>query len=200
MKFDTFDKSLSIKERELAEKKFQWLTLELGVREDNEHIGSGLGGNNAQLFALMSFHNEIINDASTKIKIDRGLIQWGSHWFLSASRKEIRHELDVALPIQKYTPLETIQNDQRYSLGPNVSRWTVLLYAFEMCRKLADELDRGDESNVQVTALSLYGFPMETVLLSVRRFIQIERLVRHNLDEHPDFGKILNKINRSVDN
>lgn len=200
MKFDTFDKALNPKEKELAEKKFNWLTLELGVREDNQHIGSGLGGNNAQLFALMSFHNELVNDASTKIKIDRGLIQWGSDWFLSAGRKLIRHELDAVLPIQKYTPLETILNDQRFSLGPNVSRWTVLLYAFDLCKKLADELDRGDTSNVQVTALSLYGFPMETVLLSVRRFIQIERLVRFNLDEHPDFGKILSKINREVDN
>ncbi len=199
MNFDTIDKSINPASQVIAKQKLQWLSLELGVREDNQHIGSGLGGNNGQLIALMSFHHELINDPTTTIEPDRGLMRWGSSWFEQSSRKDIRHELDVKIPIAKYTPLDKVINDPKYSLGPNVSSWRVLFFAEGLCQKLARELDNGDESNVQVTAFALIGFPMETILMAVRKHIQIERLVRHNLDEHPDFGKILNKINKTVD-
>jgi hypothetical protein len=39
---------------EKAEGVYERLRLELGVREDNEHVGSGLGGNPSELFFLLS--------------------------------------------------------------------------------------------------------------------------------------------------
>jgi len=39
----------------------------------------------------------------------------------------------------------------------------------------------------------------ENVLVAVRSQIQIDRLVRFNLDEHPDWEQVLNKINKQVD-
>ena len=200
MKFDTIDKSISPASQADAQKKLQWLSLELGVREDNQHVGTGLGGNNGQLVALMSFHHELIKDDTLTMEPERGLMRWGSSWFGQASRKAVRYEVDAKVPIAKYTPLDQVINDPRYSLGPNISSWNVMFYAENICKKLADELDRGDESNVQATAFALIGFPMETILMSVRKHIQIERLVRHNLDEHPDFEKVLRTINKTVDN
>lgn len=199
MNFDTIDKSISVREQHVAKEKLQGITLELGTREDNYHIGSALGGNNGQLIALMSFHHELVNDHNLSIETDRGLMRWGSLWMERASRKDIRQKLDVNIPVPKYTPLDKVTNDPRYSLGPNVASWRVLFFAEGLCQKLARELDNGDESNVQVTAFALIGFPMEVILMAVRKHIQIERLVRHNLDEHPDFGNILSKINRKVD-
>lgn len=199
MNFDTIDKSVPPDLQVVAKGKLQWLSLELGVREDNQHVGSGLGGNNGQLIALMSFHHELVNDNTLSVEIDRGLIRWGATWLEQSSKKDIRHELDVKVPIAKYTPLDKVVNDPRYSLGPNVASWRVLFFAEGLCQKLARELDNGDESNVQVTAYALTGFPMEVILMAVRKHIQIDRLVRHNLDEHPDFGKILSKINKTVD-
>jgi len=199
MNFDSIDASIDLKSQITSKQKLHWLSLELGVREDNEHVGSGLGGNNSQLLALMSFHHELVNDSSIKIKIDRGLMRWGKRWFERASKKEIRSEVDALIPVPKYTPQDTILNDPRYSLGPNASTWKVLLFAENICKQLASELDKGDTSSVQAVAFALAGFPMETILMAVRKHIQIERLVRHNLDEHPDFGKLLSRINKTVD-
>jgi hypothetical protein len=38
----------------------------------------------------------------------------------------------------------------------------------------------------------------ENVLVAVRSQIQIDRLVRFNLDEHPDWEPVLNKINKKA--
>ncbi len=199
MKFDQIDSSIPKQRLATAKGKFQGLFLELGTREDNYHVGSGIGGNGAQLFALMTFSHELVNDPLLTIDVDRGLIRWGSSWLEHSARKAIRYELDAKLPIPKYTPLDSIRKDARFSLGPNVSNLDVLIFACNLCHDLAVELDKGDESKVKPTALALRGFPMEVTLVAVRKHIQIDRLVRHNLDEHPDFSMILHTINKTVD-
>src|SRR5258706_11711739 len=190
MKFDRVAGSISKNVQLSTRKKFEGLSLELGVREDNQHVGTGMGGNGAQLFALMSFSHELIDDISMTIEIDQGRMRWGCAWLDTASRATIRQVLDTKLPIPKHTSLDDIRKDTRFSLGPNTSNWDVLLYASNMCEMLARDLDAGDESKVKSTAFALAGFPMEVCLVAVRKHIQIERLVRHNLDEHPDFGKV----------
>jgi len=199
MNFDRIERSITKDTQAVLQKKLQWLVLELGVREDNYHIGTGLGGNNAQLFALMSFYHEVVVKDDLTIQIDDGVMRWGYAWFERASKKDIRRELDIKLPVVKGASLDDVRKDPRFSLGPNVSNWSVLSFADILCQKLASELDNGDESNVGPTAFALAGFPMEVVLMTVRRQIQIDRLIRHNLDEHPHFGKILHSINKTVD-
>lgn len=199
MNFDTIDKSIPQNEQNCAQKNFQGLTLELGVRDDNQHVGSGLGGNGSQLFALMSFSHELVSDPSITIQIDRGLMRWGVEWFNRATRKEMRYELDAKLPIAKATPLDDIRKDTRFSLGPNVSNWDTLFFACNMCAALASDLDSGKKDKVRPTALALSGFPMETTLVAVRQYIQIDRLVKYDLDEHPDFSKVLTTINKAID-
>lgn len=200
MNFDKIRASTTERDKKAAAQKIQSLSLELGVREDNGHVGTGMGGNKAQLLALMAFQNELINEPGLTIRANNGLMEWGIEWFLTTSKKDIRQMLDVVLPIAKYTPIDDVRSNPAYSLGPNVSRWSVLSLSNMLCQKLASELDNGNTSGVQATAFALVGFPQEFILLSVREHIQIERLVKHNLDEHPDFGKILHKINKEVDN
>jgi len=199
MNFDRIDPAISNLKQIAARKRFQEIILELGTREDNEHVGSGLGGNNAQLFALMSFRHELVSSTIITIDINNGIVRWSREWLESSSRKAIRHELDAKLPIPRYTPLELIQGDPQFNRGPNVANWAVYLFACNLCQSLAAELDKGNETNIKATALALSGFPMDVCLMSIRKYIQIDRLVRHNLDEDSDFGKILNKINKAVD-
>jgi hypothetical protein len=199
MNFDRVSGTITQYNRQLAHKKFQGLALELGVREDNEHVGSGLGGNNGQLFALMSLSHHLVDNDSLSIKIDQGKVQWGEIWLRRAKRRDIRMELDTTLPVPKTATFDDIRQDARFALGPNAANLNLYTFAVKLCADLASELDKGDDSNVRATALALSGFPMEIVLVSVRRYIQIGRLVKHNLDEHQDFGKILSTINKVVD-
>lgn len=199
MKFDQMATSIGKAKRADLQKKFQSLILELGVRDDNEHVGTGLGGNSAQLVALMSFRNELIDNPDTTIEVRDGYIEWGSPWFRQVKRKDVRHELDAKLPIPKGTTWDAITSNPRFANGPNVSSWDVLSYASRMCAELARDLDNGIQSKIKPTAMALAGFPMEVVLLSVRMQIQIERLVKYNLDEDKEFGKILHVVNKEID-
>jgi len=61
---------------------------------------------------------------------------------------------------------------------------------------LSAHLDRGDTSLVQPMGAALDSFPMEIILMSVRKYVQIDRLVRFDLDEDPVFSKMLYRINK----
>jgi hypothetical protein len=71
------------------------------------------------------------------------------------------------------------------------------------CARLATQLDSSsvDEQPVSVKHVGkfLSQVSFENVLVAVRSQIQIDRLVKFNLDEHPDWADVLNRINRSVD-
>lgn len=197
MNFDHIDSS--VKHQSRLQSKFQGLALELGIRHDNGHVGSGLGGNNPQLFALMSFRHELVDDPSLTIEVKNGTVRWGDIWLEGAKRADIRKELDAKLPVSKKLSFQDIQNDAAFASGPNVRSWDTLRDALTTCAGLASDLDKGVETRVSSTASVLKGNPMEVNLVAIRTQIQIERLVRHNLDEHPEFGKLLTPINKAVD-
>lgn len=71
------------------------------------------------------------------------------------------------------------------------------------CARLATQLDQSSETepppSVKHVGKFLQKVSYENVLVAVRSQIQIERLVRFNLDEHPDWEQVLNKINKQVD-
>lgn len=199
MNFDKIDGSIKKNRQAFLQKKLQGLALELGVRHDNQFVGSGLGGNNPQLFALMSFRHKLVDDPSLTIEVKNGSIRWGDVWLENAKRADIRKELDAKLPVAKSLSFQDIQNDAAFASGPNVRSWDTLRDALHACADLASDLDKGVETKVSSTASTLSGLPMEVNLVAIRTQLQIERLVRHNLDEHPDFGKLLTPINKAVD-
>lgn len=71
------------------------------------------------------------------------------------------------------------------------------------CARLATQLDQADENepppSIKNVGKFLQYVTYENVLVAVRSQVQIERLVKFNLDEHPDWEMILNLINKQVD-
>ncbi len=71
------------------------------------------------------------------------------------------------------------------------------------CARLANQLDQAKDLEAPTSAKHVGKFlqkcSYENVLVAVRSQIQIDRLVKFNLDEHPDWEQVLNKINKQVD-
>jgi hypothetical protein len=71
------------------------------------------------------------------------------------------------------------------------------------CARLATQLDHSktDEppQSIKHVGKFLQTVSYENVLVAVRSQIQIDRMVKFNLDEHPDWEQVLSKINKSVD-
>lgn len=200
MRFDSIAGSIGEARAKTAQQRWQQITLELGTREDNYHVGSGIGGNNAQLFALLTYRHRLTDSDKLTIDPNDGWCRWGEKWLMGNGKKVLRQELDTILPIPKSTPVDAVRNGMAFPLGQNTANLDILLYACKLCAGLSAELDKGDTTNIRATAMALSGFSYEVILYSVRRYIQIERLVKFNLDEQPDWAKILGRINKSVDN
>lgn len=71
------------------------------------------------------------------------------------------------------------------------------------CARLATQLDQAKEGELPASVGHVGKFlqkaSYENVLVAVRSQIQIDRLVKFNLDEHPEWEQVLNKINKQVD-
>lgn len=228
MDFAHVDGKLTVMKFKAAKEKFAWLTTELGVREDNGHVGTGLGGNNFQLMVLMGFDQHLVDDNKIDIEVHKDHLAWGAKWFLDAKKKDIRHQLDKVFPAikekKKYlaVALEALSHTanlreevikysehfprlikaiegRSFKFNGGLTNIDQLLLAFVMCQELSAHLDRDDMSLVQPIAEAMTEFPLEVILLSVRRFVGIERMVKFNLDEDRIFGKMLTRVNRAVD-
>lgn len=71
------------------------------------------------------------------------------------------------------------------------------------CARLATQLDQAKAGDLPLSVGYVGKFlqkaSYENVLVAVRSQIQIDRLVKFNLDEHPEWEQVLNKINKQVD-
>ena len=72
------------------------------------------------------------------------------------------------------------------------------------CTRLANQLDHVEVGGELPPAIKhvgkfLHKVSHENVLVAVRSQVQIERLVKFNLDEHPDWNQVLGRINKEVD-
>src|SRR6185436_1388433 len=71
------------------------------------------------------------------------------------------------------------------------------------CARLATQLDQSKDNIAPDSAKNVGKFlqkvSYENVLVAVRSQIQIDRLVKFSLDEHPDWEQVLSKINKQVD-
>lgn len=71
------------------------------------------------------------------------------------------------------------------------------------CARLATQLDQSNNKEmipaVKHVGKFLQTVSYENVLVSVRSQIQIDRLVKYGLDEHPEWEQVLNKINKQID-
>jgi hypothetical protein len=230
VKFNHIDKRLSHFLVKDCQDKFHWLTTELGVRETNEHVGTGLGGNNFQLLVLMDLGHILTARPGRSLSFSpiHGRVIWGADWLRNTPRIQIRYKLDEvfasiaesfkykALAYQalcfsnnirstlntykdQFPQLTACLAGKLFRFDAHLSNVERLIQAFVMCQELAADLDNNNLSRIQTIGAALYEFPSETILLSVRRYIGISRLVKHNLDEDPIFNKCLRKVTKLVD-
>ncbi len=100
--------------------------------------------------------------------------------------------------------IEDIYQGKDVSAKYNVLEPTKKLVACMItCARLATQLDlsKKEETPISVSRVGkfLQKVAYENVLVAVRTQIQIGRLVEFNLDEHPDWTDVLNKINKAID-
>lgn len=228
MKFNQIDSSLTHQQVKQATARLRRLAVELGVRKNNEHIGSGLGGNNFQLLVLIDLPQELSASKKETISFHKERIVWGEKWLFESTFHNIRHTLDKtfdsipegykykALALEslvqsshlrwtlaehkdQFPKLNACLDGKGFAFDPGLDSLDKLILAYVMCQELASELDVGDYSSVHPIGAALVEFPAEIILLSVRRYIQIERLVEHNLDEDVVFSKVCRKVTKHVD-
>lgn len=105
---------------------------------------------------------------------------------------------------QQLLPMvEDIYKGKDVSARYNVLEPTKKLVACMItCARLANQLDQSDKAvppvSIQHVGKFLQKVSYENVLVAVRSQIQIGRLVEFNLDEHPDWEEVINKINKQI--
>jgi hypothetical protein len=73
-----------------------------------------------------------------------------------------------------------------------------LLLAYVLCQELSFRLDNHDLSMINSTAIVLVEMEPEIFLMAVRQFVQLERLVKFNLDEHDIFSIGFDKVRKFI--
>lgn len=100
--------------------------------------------------------------------------------------------------------IEEIYQGKDVSSRYNVLEPTKKLVACMItCARLANQLDLSSveepPKSIEHVGKFLQKVPYENVLVAVRSQIQIDRLVKYSLDEHPSWQDVLSKINKAVD-
>jgi hypothetical protein len=237
MKFDHISPAISSDEISRASRRASAIILELGIRENNEHVGSGLGGNNYQMLVMVQMqHHLVISDVPLALSANKNAMYWGMNAFLNLSLRDLRAEIDkvfksignefkimsnvlnanVSNPIDYIdsligstpgqdilTMVNNIMVGEKVDLY-NLSYSNQIMIATLLCYKLANSLDHTGEDPrrrdvyIDNVGMALKDVEPEVFLITVRKCIQIDRIVRHNLDEHPSWSDTFAKITRMV--
>lgn len=221
MNFDHISSIISSAQITKAQDQFTKLIVDLGLRDTNYHCGSGLGGNNFQLLVLLNMKHELI--PRVKISVGYRVLYWGDKFLEQSNLEEIRLELDKIfdkiVEDNKYLPLafqamldptllrnkfleykEHFPNltncleGKSYRFDSSLSNLERLLLANLMCQELVSDLDKNDRSRVQIIGAVLQEFSPEMILMSVRIYIGIDRVIKYDLDEDPVFAKAIKKV------
>jgi hypothetical protein len=223
MRFNSIDSQLTDTQIEAAQKKFDGLLLELGCRKDNQHIGTGMGGNTHQLITLFSMEHTLSNQPHD-IQVSGASISWGANWLAETSRKDIRVRLNQVFesidtccqrpavdfeadrlngyPIDRsYANQELLRSLENgsYQLDKTISNIEQFRQARFICQELSARLDQNDTSLINAAGLAMQQFSAETVLVALHKFVGIERLVRFEMDEHFAWAWLLLNMNKRAD-
>lgn len=98
MKFDVIDPSFTQDEVNLASRILAKIMVELGILENNEHVGSGLGGNNHQLLVFMTMKHHLVS-SDKDIVIMYNTVYWSIEFLISNKIRSIRSIIDNAFKL-----------------------------------------------------------------------------------------------------
>jgi len=223
MKFNLIKGNLSERIVKQAQEKLTALALDLSVREDNSHVGSGLGGNNFQMFTMIGMQH-LLSNKNISIEIKDSSFVWGSEFLINNSLVNIRAALDKAfLKISDYDKLMSLTFLNVSNINGTYSAYEEnfpilkdifygkqaadfkkippqqqIIIAFIICAKYSFELDNDVVSNTATVGESLSTFTPEVILLAVRKYIGINRIVKFNLDEHKSWDHMFARVNNSI--
>lgn len=230
MKFDSVDSSICKNDICLASKKLAKLLIELGIRESNYNIGSGLGGNNFQLLTLIQMHHHL-DPFTTTARVVGNIIFWGVNFLIDTQMKQIRYELNVifnnisddnkingislhANVSNSMNLVDSLRNSKHSGFGLQIVSRILsgesidlssyfysnqVVIACILCAELATDLDSNINSKIRIVGLTIQKMEPEIILLSVRKCIGIERIIKHNLDLNPYWEVTLYKVNKIID-
>jgi len=238
VKFDSISSAIRSDQVAQASRKMGKLILELGIRETNYHVGSGLGGNNYQMLVLVQMqHHLVVSDVPLALSANKNAMYWSVDTLLNFKIKDLRAEVDrifksvgnefkimanvlnanVSNPIDfvdsligsepgkdALTMVNNIMVGEKVDLC-NLSFSNQILIATMLCYRLANSLDNTGEDprwrdiHIDSVGLALKHVEPEVFLITVRKCIQLDRIIKHNLDEHPSWSDTFYKINRMVD-
>ncbi len=191
-----------------AEQRLQGVLLELSCRIGNQHIGSGLGGNPKQYLALVSLNTSFVANQSTLFVLDNNSLFIDRKIFDSLPLKDLRKELNnffteevlaKSLPIPELASylegnnvddsvlnLNLINTD---SIPPvQVEILKAISLAIKFRNLVIEQVPADAPDTFQVSAElkqladEIQKFPNSIILLSIRRCLGIDTIVRHNLD------------------
>jgi len=215
-------------QKEEINKIINYINIDLALRENNHFCGTGLGGNNFQLLVLSSLENVcsplyngvfILTDPKCPFE---SKVCWGAQFLLESSPTIIREKLDLAFEnlsrsLTNYatamvTSLEVLKNSFsdhkgiKYNDIPVYSKEyaentpynKIFLDAIFCVAKLADDIDNGLTYNYYTIGNFLSKIPLDMVLLTFRKVLLLDRIVRASIDEHPAFSKLINDINKII--
>lgn len=189
---------------------------EYALRSNNEHVGSGYGGNTLY-FGYIQNRESVITTEVENVDFTEGKILWNPE-FLSKSKSEIRKYLDNLIKdrIEKENftfSLDALNVDdtiggvdpERLLRGeidlPNLAALNLdnkLFLCMRVCASLAAHLDKEDANKYFEKFHDIISrFNIGVSLISIRTQIGIERLVHFNLDEDTVLGPYLMKMNLS---
>ena len=204
----------------IAKKKYEELMSELACRKNNEHIGSGLGGNPSQYLTMLALTPNFSSVNSENIfSIIDETISINIEKIASATRKSIRESLDSLLTqkvLDKYADPDLV----RFISGENIQEALLLLpqkcfgkdqsdllVAAKLASRMKElvELEMKENSTVPINSLSpelqkvysdLRQLEAWQILSACRIFLGLETIVKFNLDEI--FDEMFVKINRAT--
>lgn len=198
--------NLSEYDFKLVEQKLTPVLLELCARKDNKHIGTGLGGNENQALAAICFPHVIVESDRDYVAAFRfNQFVWNATQVNKLNKKDIRLSLNDLF--KEIEPLvEKIKNyiDNNVSLeefgSEAVDNFNKYQSAVSALISLNEKLDNNNyiDHDVEAVGSFLHSLPETIVLLAVRQYVTIDRMVKHDLDSYTVFGDCINKITKLV--
>jgi hypothetical protein len=206
-----------------AKQRYESLMIELAARKNNEHIGSGRGGNPAQYLTMVALTPNFVNTNGEELfVVNNDSIEINVEQMFSASKKSMRLALDKALTpdvISKFAAPELIEFLSNAGPAPKDeklfynSKQKDLITAAKLASRIKElailELKESDGKAPNLLSLSLSAEMKQTlnelktldkwlILFGCRAFIGIETIVKYNLDEIPGFAEMFLQINSAA--
>jgi hypothetical protein len=191
--------------------KLQRIIFEYTLRPDNQHCGTGTGGN-LEHYMFIADKKIVQSEKIESIKISGDELICNLTYIVNTSSKEVRDKLDeqIAAAIAEthfVSPIRYVKEGSVYKVVADEidlekdSLAARMAIAARKCADFSKQLEAGNLTDDVFTDLVAYLSSVEipVALFALRTQVGIERIVRFELDEHKVLGPFLQQINKQMD-